>query len=123
MKIPDGTFAESSLIWFIWELNGKLSGYVVPREMKDQFANTLPMILAATHKELPAPTLEEIMAALNDCGNVFLRKDDDGWMIMRELPGDDEGYGYEVTTERAPDNPATAALRLWAGNLQKGNGK
>lgn len=62
---------------------------------------------------LPRPTLVEIMVALNACGNVYLQKDDDGWMIMRELPGDDEGYGYEVTTERAPDNPETAALKLW----------
>ena len=47
------------------------------------------------------------MEAMGNCGDVFLRKDGDGWMIMRELPGDG------CDSEHAPDHPATAALRLW----------
>ena len=96
-QIPEGKFADSALVYATGGDNGVT------------FRGDIAEILGCC----PAPTLEEIMAALNDCGNVFLRKDDDGWMIMRKLPGDDEGYGYEVTTERAPDNPATAALKLW----------
>ena len=103
-KIPDGTFAESSLIWFIWKRNGELSGYVVPREMKDQFANALPMLLAVLHKELPAPTLAEIMDNLlletNDCEPTLLWQG--GWHI--QCAGEE---GYDMTSA------ATAALRLW----------
>ena len=101
-QIPEGEFADSAFIYtetglHMREIQGLVNGEWI----------------TLTFAGIPAPTLAEIMAALNDCGNVFLRKDDDGWMIMRELPGDDEGYGYEVTTERDHDNPTTAALKLW----------
>lgn len=67
----------------------------------------------------PAPTLEEIVEALSDCCNVYLRKGDDGWEIMRELPGDDEWYGYDFRSKFAPDRPATAALKLWMEMTKK----
>lgn len=102
MEIPQDDFYGSALAWYMNQ-NDPSKRVVMPR-----YADVPGWVLFA-----PAPTLEEIVEALNDCGNVFLQKDDDGWMIMSELPGDDEGYGYEVTTERAPDNPATAALKLW----------
>jgi len=115
-KIPDGTFAESSLIWFIWERNGKLSGYVVPREMKDQFANALPMILAALHKELPAPTLEEIMREMAKYPHRFnsLTCEADGerdfsasaFVPYRGKPG-------STLTDYRDERGATAALKLY----------
>lgn len=61
----------------------------------------------------PAPTLVEISEELSDYGNVFMRRDADGWMIMFENPGDDEGYGCDAKIERNSHHPAAAALRLW----------
>ena len=116
-KIPDGTFAESSLIWFIWELNGKLSGYVVPREMKDQFANALPMILAALHKELPAPTTDEILAELakfpHYFNNATLEIDKDAFIIGAFKPN--RGKPGSHLTENRDARPVVAALRLYLG--------
>jgi hypothetical protein len=115
-KIPDGTFAESSLIWFIWERNGKLSGYVVPREMKDQFANALPMILAALHKEFPAPTLEEILREMAKYPHRFnsLTCEADGerdFSASAFLPN--LGNPGSTLVEYRDKNGATAALKLF----------
>ena len=61
----------------------------------------------------PAPTLAEIFDELSETGNCFSRRGELGWMTMFEIPGDEEGYGYEIKTEHDKTNPATAALKLW----------
>lgn len=91
-QIPQGKFADSALVW---RYDRDIEQYIVC------------VRCPYSDKQIPAPTLEEIMEAMGNCGDVFLRKDGDGWMIMRELPGDG------CDSEHAPDHPATAALRLW----------
>jgi len=121
-KIPDGAFAESSLIWFIWERNGEVSGHVIPREMKDQFANALPMILAALHKEFPAPTLEEILREMAKHPHRFNNLTCDAYEEMdfgvtafvpyRGKPG-------STLTEYRDGSGATAALKLYMHRSEK----
>lgn len=101
-KIPEGKFADSV---FEWNTHGKTDG-------------SAELQVKASDKRrygfyFPAPTLEEIWEALENHGRVYTQRDDDGWMVMLEIAGDDEGYGYDAKIERDPDNPATAALRLW----------
>jgi hypothetical protein len=101
-KIPEGKFADSALVWQARTDAIELEWIVVPREQAE------PMM-----RRIPAPTLAEISEALENHGSVFTRRDDDGWMVMLEMAGDDEGYGYDAKIERDPANPATAAMKLW----------
>ena len=112
-QIPAGKFGESSLIWFIWECNGKLDGYVVPREMKDQFVYALSMLLAVLHKELPAPTLEEILEELECYEPVTVSQ----WRTRQSVVTC-QVQGEEME-EKSTYSAATAALKLWL-ELNKG---
>lgn len=101
--IPDGEFEDSALVWFMWEqADGKLTGNVVPREMKDQFASVLPALLAVLKRDVPSPTLAEIMDAIPVCN----MQHEEDWLIGAR----ENGHTYSGKDDT---NPANAALRLW----------
>jgi len=104
-RIPAGMFSDSALVWKYVHAVG------VPglSKLPDSWIVTVRRFSS----EIPAPALPEILDELSDGGNVFLRKDESGWMVMFEKIGDEEGYGYEADTAHDHDNPADAALRLW----------
>ena len=98
-KIPEGAFADSALVWEEDScVFGKLPPHVIPRE-----ENTYHTILA------PAPTLDEILAALADFGKKATAgciTDSQGRHVFSA------GY-YADTYYRIDRTPAAAALRLW----------
>ena len=100
-QIPQGKFDDSALV-----LAQLFTGHMVVAPREAAVENAWDIIA-------PAPMLAEIMAALANHGSAFTRRDDDGWMVMLEIAGDDEGYGYDAKIERDTTNPATAAMKLW----------
>ena len=97
-RIPAGAFVDSALIWFF---DGN-DWWVNVREFDSQ-----------PDYEYPAPTLAEILLALSESGNAYTSKNEVGCVVLHEIPGDEEGYGYSMRTETDKDNYATAALKLW----------
>ena len=98
-EIPDGKFKDSALVWC---------------EDEDGLELVMPREIAEFEKEgIPAPTLQEFFDELSENGNCFSRRGELGWITMFEIPGDEEGYGYEDKTEHDKTNHATAALKLW----------
>lgn len=97
-KIPDGAFADSALVWEEDScVFGKLPPHVVSRE-----ENTYHTILA------PAPTLQEIMEAIDQSfdANLTATFNLGQWVVeYRHYPK--KGIGSDNF------NPATAALKLW----------
>ena len=96
-KIPDGCFDDSALIWFYdgskWWVNA--------REFD-----------ATPEKQYPAPTLAEIMLAIDEAGGVcpdcYYRENT--WKIDCR----DKLFNYEELIEAEDEyNPADAALKLW----------
>lgn len=104
---------DTALVWFMWEQqSGDVYGRLVPREMKDEFAGVLPAIMAVLRKDVPAPTLAELLAML--LGNC-------PWIEKHEMknPVEYVVHGSRFTGSAHSDhgserdtNPAAAALRL-----------
>ena len=96
-KIPAGEFENSALIWFF--------------DGKNWWVNA-PEFDAQPEKEYPAPTLAEIMLAIDEAGGVcpecyYL---ENTWKIDCR----DKLFNYEELIEAEDEyNPADAALRLW----------
>lgn len=104
-QIPKGAFADSALEWVT-------CGDTEPK-YKAVDKRHFPYIPEEGALVYPAPTLAEILEALENHGRVYTQRDDDGWTVMLEIAGDEEGYGYDAKIERDTAKPETAALRLW----------
>lgn len=102
--IPVREFEDSALVWVYWVTDERSFGNVVPRILKDQFSSTLPALGAALKAEVPAPTLEEILAKLPEGVQVRMRISKSGERHYQVFH-----YSYAQWTNR----PAVAALRLW----------
>lgn len=128
-QIPTGAFADSALVWtkpWTYLNTVGMQPEIAPRpelylrrnamlfdEFTVKYAHDEAPHIIPVGELYPAPTLQEILEALGNHGSVFTRRDDEGWMVMLEIAGDDEGYGYDAKIERDLTNPTTAALRLW----------
>lgn len=102
-QIPAGAFEDSALVWSI--------RYGIPG---DRIVNLIQR--KDYHNGgfiVPAPTLAEILLALSESGNAYTSKNEVGCVVLHEIPGDEEWYGYSMRTETDKNNYATAALKLW----------
>ena len=102
LKIPQGQFADSALVWW--------GACVYPRLYPDGVRfNTL------WHKKgtTPSPTLQEILVELKDEEAFVLfgkHKNDRKWHAYCNHP---DGYVDSRIPAEDRDNPATASLKLW----------
>ena len=102
-KIPEGAFADSALVWCI--MQDKVFGDK-PKVIERTLADTQYF---QRDSKFPAPTLDEILAALADFGKKATAgciRDSQGRHVFSA------GY-YAGTYTRIDRTPATAALRLW----------
>ena len=97
---------ETALVWFMWERkSGDVYGNLVPREMKDEFAGVLPPLMAVLRKDVPAPTLPELLDLLSHAGaSCYALQVGGNLHFAIRATGDSH--------EESDANPATAALRL-----------
>lgn len=121
-QIPDGKFTETALIYFAWENDSGLRHNCVPRSMKEQFAGTMPMLLAVLRKDLPAPTADEIMTELAKdprLHNIALDIDQNTGKFVAWAMKAGNGVGSD-TLEIENENAATAMLLLFfsANNIE-----
>jgi len=113
-EIPVGKFDDSALMLIFWYKSPNTPVEIRTRCEVENDPEFDDLVEDQRILIYPAPTLQEILEALESHGSVFTRRDDDdGWEVMLEIAGDDEGYGYDAKIERDTANPATAALRLW----------
>ena len=105
-RIPEGCFADSALVWN--------EGFVKGNFVIEQRGFGM-------HYIAPAPTLQEILLAIDEAGGVcpecyYLKNT---WKIDCR----DKLFNYEELIEAEDEyNPATAALKLWL-KLNEGNGQ
>lgn len=98
--IPKGEFEDTALVWVEVEIpqENKKEWRIVNRTMPIEFCHNL---------KYPAPTLQEIMARLNQDyikAGAFIRSYWGCYII--------DNYGDEIA-KTDDNNPATAALKLW----------
>lgn len=101
-KIPEGHFADSALIWFF---DGK-NWWVNAREFDSQ-----------PEDECPAPTLAELMLALDEAGYfspTCCRKANTWCVDCEDDPIDEEASNWPCLYDAEDNyNAAAAALKLW----------
>lgn len=105
-KIPDGEFAHSELQWE--------EGYGTLKNA-EYFADVIQRTPweARGYKHHPAPTLQEILAEIEKAGGwcPTAYRLNDQWTVDFQ---DDKVDGMnDIVEQTDPDNPATAALKLW----------
>ena len=101
-KIPWGCFENSALAWD----SDYESWYVVPRGIADPDGS------------FPAPTLQEIMLAIDVAGGYCpsCRYQANTWQLdYEDDPISDASLLPVLVDESDPDKPANAALKLWLG--------
>ena len=111
IKIPEGNFADSALVWACAKGAPKTEDPDDPKKWSIKFRT------AVTPEEdcIPAPTVQEIMVQLDESGYAFPTcylqgtmwvvacEDADHGMPAPAILGEESGYF----------NPGTGALRLW----------
>jgi hypothetical protein len=100
-QIPPEQFSNSALIWFY---DGK-DWWVNAREFD-----------ATSEKEFPAPTLQEILLAIDESGGYCpsCRYQANTWQLdYEDDPISDESMLPVLVDESDRHNPATAGLKLW----------
>lgn len=107
-KIHAGEFADSALAWIDHR-------DVYPEENSNPSVVVRKIAWAATSKKgvYPAPTLQEIMTEIDNLGGwcPTAYRLNDQWTV--DYQEDKEFWRNDVVEQTAPDNPATAALKLW----------
>lgn len=109
-QIPEGNFADSALVWrgtnHLW-----WNYYTMPRECGNC------RDLDPSEIVIPAPTLPEIMQAIDlsggYCPTCYYQSNT--WQMDYETESDPPDTAYQEDR----DNPATAALKLWL-ELERG---
>jgi hypothetical protein len=112
-QIPEGAFADSALVWgftmFLASYPPKPVWEVMPRNRSFGSAT-----------KIPAPTLAEILEALDIGGHICITciKEYNTWKVecedMPEIERDSAGYPViDIVSRRDSINPAIAALKIW----------
>lgn len=107
-KIPAGEFANSALYW------AGMIGLKITDVFPKECGNCKNFnIIAEECAVCPAPTLEEIMLEIEKAGGwcPTAYRLNDQWTV--DYQEDNEDGMNDVVEQTDPDNPATAALKLW----------
>jgi hypothetical protein len=97
-KIPTGEFAESALLWRVPNCSFPLEDEFYEIHKRDKCESWMK------DKQIPSPTLQEIMAELTAC-DCYRFTDKNEWTVLLVNAPVDDGV--------KSNNPATAALKLW----------